>query len=245
LPKIGSLTHKELCQIRNRGNAATGTFSVQWFLSNDAAGSSEDVLLTLASGASSSAHTAIAAGGFGAKQTISLKLPTTAPSGFSGMNFFLIMKTDSANLVSETNEANNFGQIGDAFDREKIVISPRSTTFGSFDAWDASTDDNINSVMSDGALRVNYNFNLSAPKLTKMTLEAVGQSNAVTTLADFGTSSVGVQRLVNLATAQCSAAEFINCGSRRPPRVAFSILPSTRSRFSLSPALSTTIMGER
>ena len=188
-------------QIRNTGNTASGTFSTQWYLSKDATGSSGDILLTLANGTSSSAHTGIAAGRFGAKQTISLKLPTTAPTGFSGMSFYLIMKTDSANLVSEANEANNFGQMGDGIDREKMVISPRSTTFGSFDAWDASTDDNINSVMSDGALRVNYNFNLSAPKLTKMTLEAVGQSNAVTTLADFGTSSVGVQRLVNLATA--------------------------------------------
>ena len=73
-------------------------------------------------GGASYAHASIAAASSGAKQTISLKLPAATPSGFSGQDFYVIMKTDSAGQVAESNENNNFGQLGDGVDCERINV---------------------------------------------------------------------------------------------------------------------------
>ena len=51
-------------------------------------------------------------------------LPNALPSGWSGTVFHVIMKTDSANSnPNETNENNNFGQMGQGLDRDSITIT--------------------------------------------------------------------------------------------------------------------------
>ena len=51
-------------------------------------------------------------------------LPSALPSGWSGTVFHVIMKTDSANSnPNETNENNNFGQMGQGLDRDSITIT--------------------------------------------------------------------------------------------------------------------------
>ncbi len=189
-------------QIKHSGNTASGAFNVQWYLSKDAVGSSDDVPLSLAQGGASYAHASIAAASSGAKQTISLKLPAATPSGFSGQDFYVIMKTDSAGQVAESNENNNFGQLGDGVDCERINVTQASTLFSGFDVWDASLDDNRNTVFNDGALRLNYTFATPPGRttLSSMTLEAIGPSGAITTLGTFPKTTAATNALINLAT---------------------------------------------
>jgi len=195
-------------QVRNTGNTASGAFNVQWYLSKDAAGSSDDVLLSqVKSGATFMAHPSIAATSSGAVQSISLLLPKLAPTGFKGENFYVIMKMDSAAQIAESNESNNFGQLGDGVDRDRIVIGGNSASFNSFDVWDASTDDSVNTVFNGGVVRVSYSLNLQPHQVTGVTLQAIGQGGAILTLANFGAATKATQKLVNLA-----AGPILNAG---------------------------------
>ncbi len=109
--------------VRNSGSAASGSFQVQWYLSRDAIGSSDDVLLGLAGGGTAYSHTPLAAGSVGPAFPVSLRLPSAAPAGWTGSSFSIVMRTDSAGQVAESNGGNNFGQIGTGFDREAISIT--------------------------------------------------------------------------------------------------------------------------
>jgi len=112
------------CQIRNGGDAAAGAFRVEWYLSQDAVGSTkDDILLAQANGTGTfRSHAGIGAGAKGPTFTVSLVLPPDLPSGWSGTGFYIIMRTDSAGAVAESNEDNNFGQVGDNLDRAPIGI---------------------------------------------------------------------------------------------------------------------------
>jgi hypothetical protein len=73
----------------------------------------------------------------GAGQTmtinVTLRLPSTAPSNWSGSSFYLVMGTDISNEVAETNENNNLGQLGAGFDSDAITIGTTSSPpIGSF-----------------------------------------------------------------------------------------------------------------
>lgn len=97
-------------EIRNQGELATGAFDVQWYLSTDETGSSEDVLLELVDGSSSIRLDALAAGESSAPFGVQLQLPMHRPEHFSGGNYWIVMKVDSSNMVVETNESDNFAQ---------------------------------------------------------------------------------------------------------------------------------------
>jgi len=96
-------------QIQNTGQGTAGQFRVEWYLSRDKNGSSDDIRLNRTNGSSFYSHSGISANSRGSMFEVDLKLPSRNPPGWSGENFFVVMKTDSANQVSETNEQNNFG----------------------------------------------------------------------------------------------------------------------------------------
>ena len=108
--------------VRNGGTAGAGSSQAQFYLSKDAIGSADDIPLTLSNGNSNISVGALAAGA-STNFSVTLRLPSTAPSGFTSGSYFIILKTDSANQVVESNENNNFGALGDGIDREKISIT--------------------------------------------------------------------------------------------------------------------------
>src|SRR5437016_4894937 len=69
-------------QIRNTGTASSGAFQVQWFLSRDNVGSSDDILLHLTNGATSSSQSSITGNHSGSTFTVNLQLPGSVPAGF-------------------------------------------------------------------------------------------------------------------------------------------------------------------
>ena len=111
-------------QVRNAGPVSAGDFRVQWYLSRDSAGSVDDRILGLAGGVDVSyPHAGLAAGASGPLYTTQLQLPGSPPSGWTGSSFYLIMKVDTTGRVVESNENNNFGQVGAGKDRAAITIT--------------------------------------------------------------------------------------------------------------------------
>ncbi len=111
------------CQIANSGSLGAGAFHVQWYLSQNPVGSATgDIPLNRTSGATYWGHNGIAASSLGPQFTVALQLPAALPSGWSGTRFYVIMQTDSLNVVAESNENNNFGELGDGVDRFPITI---------------------------------------------------------------------------------------------------------------------------
>ena len=109
--------------VRNSGNTAAGAFTEQWYLSRDAVGSSDDILLSQASGGGTSYGVAgLAAATTSSTFAATLQLPSTLPSGWSGSSFYIVMRTDAASQVTETNESNNFGQAGSGLDYAPITV---------------------------------------------------------------------------------------------------------------------------
>ncbi len=117
------------CAVRNAGQGPAGPFRVQWYLSKDETGSSDDVLLPLDGGASFYSHPGIAADTQGDNILVTLRLPSP-PQGWTGTNFVVIMKTDAANQVAESNEGNNFGRMGGFLDVAGISIASLPDLFG-------------------------------------------------------------------------------------------------------------------
>jgi len=98
---------------RNLGNTASGAFTAQFYLSRDAAGSSDDVLLNVNGAANGNvAFASINGGATGAAVNATLRMPSALPSGWTGTTFYVVMKLDTAGVVAETNETNNFSQAG-------------------------------------------------------------------------------------------------------------------------------------
>lgn len=185
-------------QLHNGGSTLSGSFNVQWYLSKDAAGSSDDILLTRVGGGTNYLHSSIGPGANGSRFNVDLQLPAALPTGFSGETFHIIMKTDALGQVDEINEGNNFGQIGQPYDRDQINITTPGAGWSGVDVWDASMDDTPNTVIRDGVLRVNYNYAAPTPWLSSITLEAIGIGSTPITLGSFGVSQVADGKLVNL-----------------------------------------------
>jgi hypothetical protein len=154
-------------QIRNVGSGAAGPFQVQWYLSRDSLGSSDDILLPLANGVGIAySHSGIAGNSYGPLFSVNLQLPGTLPSGWGGANFYVVMKTDSANQVSESNENNNFGQVGNSYDWAPVTITmpfaditafrPQqgAGSYGPFPKTEVSEADDQNSQLGPG-IRIN------------------------------------------------------------------------------------------
>lgn len=121
--------------IRNSGSVASPAFLVQWYLSRDTTVSSDDVLLPFTSGNTTISHPTLAANTVAAPFGRTLQLPSSIPAGWTGNTFYLVMRTDAGAQVPESNELNNFGQVGDGIDRERITIAgtaPPPTTGGGF-----------------------------------------------------------------------------------------------------------------
>lgn len=195
-------------QVYNSGQVASGAFNVSWYLSKDAVGSSDDILLNRVSsnafkthaaitGGTTYAHPSIAAGAHGSRFNVELQLPAL-PAGFTGDTFHIIMKTDASGQVVENNELNNFGQIGQNYDRDQINITTPSNLFSNFNVWDASMDDSVNTAVKDGALRVNYNYAGAHSQLSSIKLEAIGVGSNPIVLGSFGTYANGTNKLINL-----------------------------------------------
>ena len=109
--------------IKNYGTGAAGSFHVQWYLSKDTVGSADDILLPLSGGATSSSIAGLAPGATAGNFSVSLQLPANLPTAWSGSSFYVVMKTDSADEVTESNENNNFGQVGREYDWDSISIT--------------------------------------------------------------------------------------------------------------------------
>jgi Calpain family cysteine protease/CARDB len=105
--------------IQNAGNSASGAFAVEFYLSKSALGGTDDVRLNLTSGTSSHSQSSIGAG-LTSSFTIQLATPGSLPSGWNQSSYYVVMKTDATNLVTESNENNNFGQQGIGRDSDTI-----------------------------------------------------------------------------------------------------------------------------
>ncbi len=112
--------------VKNNGNSAAGSFREQWYLSRDTTYSTDDVVLNLSTGLNYSTISGLAAGATTALNA-TLVLPSALPSGWTGTSFYLVMRTDSAGSVAETNENNNGGQAGAGLDFEAITITTVTT----------------------------------------------------------------------------------------------------------------------
>src|SRR3712207_6521254 len=76
-------------EIQNAGTTASGSFQVEWYLSQDSTGSSGDYLLGLSNGAFSYLHPGIAGGGVsGGNKSVTLQLPSNPV--WPGTSFFII-----------------------------------------------------------------------------------------------------------------------------------------------------------
>ena len=111
-------------RVRNLSTGASDRFRIQWYLSQDTTGSADDLLLPLADGGGTYySHPGLAAGAYGARFVVSVVLPAALPAGWTGDRFHVIMKSDAANQVAESNESNNFGQRGYGYDRSDLTIT--------------------------------------------------------------------------------------------------------------------------
>ncbi|HJZ54175.1 MAG TPA: CARDB domain-containing protein, partial [Gemmataceae bacterium] len=109
--------------IQNTGGPTSG-FYTSWYLSPDPVGSADDIPLPIGSPTGGTTAYAInlqpmATGTF----TPTLYLPAARPAGWTGTTFYLITKTDSLNQVAESNEDNNFGQLGLGVDKIALTIT--------------------------------------------------------------------------------------------------------------------------
>ena len=105
--------------VRNIGTTASGTFSVRVYISkNTTIGDADDLVLTTVPGWPS------LAGGSGTGYTSyqNLSLPASNPYGDSSTVFYIGMMVDPANLIAESNEANNRNQ-GNGIDKDTTAIT--------------------------------------------------------------------------------------------------------------------------
>lgn len=109
--------------VRNNGTVASGAFSTEWWLSKDRIWSADDIILTDLAGVGNRIFSGLAAGAVSATRTVTLSLPPALPDGWNSSSVYLVMRTDAGNLVAETNENNNTGQVGLGRDYESLSIS--------------------------------------------------------------------------------------------------------------------------
>ena len=186
------------------GWGESGQFDVQWYLSQDALASDDDILLPHADGPENTfRHPTLGRNtGFfsrGTEMNINLELPGAVPVGWSGNDFHLLMRTDASDEVNEWYEGNNFGERGTGIDQAAITIhTPRSYLYFSDASYDATPD----TVFQDGAIRFHYNLktrgSMFNPVQPIVYVEALQEGNVV---AEFGPYE-GVARsnlLLNLA----------------------------------------------
>lgn len=113
----------EKAQVFNAGSQNSGSFLIQWYLSRDPQGSSDDILLYRTNGSTTYTHGGIAGNSYGTAFAVALKLPAVKPASWPDTHFYIVMRTDASNLVAETNESNNFGQVGETYDYDPIRIT--------------------------------------------------------------------------------------------------------------------------
>lgn len=122
--------------VRNGGTASAGSSQVQFWLSRNSTWSSDDIILTDLSGVPTRPIPSLAAGATSATGSVTLALPPKGYVNWSGSTFYIVMRTDTANRVTESNELNNSGQIGSGRDYDPIVIGASNsnpvTTAGGF-----------------------------------------------------------------------------------------------------------------
>lgn len=114
--------------VRNAGTVAASSFQTQFWLSKDTTWSSDDIILTELNGVAARTVSSLASGAT-ASSTVTLALPSASYMGSAASStHYLVMRTDSANTVAETNEANNSGQIGKGYDFAPILIGAEPTS---------------------------------------------------------------------------------------------------------------------
>jgi hypothetical protein len=186
------------CQVKRTGNLATSAFNVQWYLCKTTSIASDSLLLSQANGATSYKHAAIGAKAtYGSLFTVNLKLPTALPKGWSGSSFYIVMKTDSGSVVTESNEKNNAGQVGNTYDRWAIKITTPATNKAPTVATAAkassstvtTTSVTLSALGADDGGESNLKYTWSATTLpsgaSSPTFSANGTNAAKSTLATF------------------------------------------------------------
>ena len=137
-------------QIANSGNfAVTDTFNVQYYLSNDSVyGDADDISL------GTYVHSAdVPAAGNGPAFNKDLTLPATVPAGYSASSTVYIgMKTDSSDLVPESDESNNFGAMGQNLDWDSLSVSPGYDLLG-YDCYAPMTANWGQTITMDSQIR--------------------------------------------------------------------------------------------
>jgi hypothetical protein len=110
-------------QVRNTESTASGSFQIEWYISRDRFVSSDDIRLYHTSGVAAYNHAGVTGNNLGPYFTALRQLPSALPSGWSGSNFYVVMKTDSAGQVAESREDNNSGQVGNSYDYAPITVT--------------------------------------------------------------------------------------------------------------------------
>lgn len=121
--KWGQTIAVEKAEVINAGSQNAGSFLIQWYLSCDPQGSSDDILLQRTNGSTGYFHGSIAGNSQGATFSVALKLPSVKPAAWPDTHFYIVMRTDASNVVAESDENNNFGQVGETYDYDPIRIT--------------------------------------------------------------------------------------------------------------------------
>ncbi|HJZ54789.1 MAG TPA: CARDB domain-containing protein [Gemmataceae bacterium] len=109
-------------QVRNLG-ATAGAYQVRWFLSQDTVGSADDIPLPLSNGSAGLTRPGLPALCIDSLGSVAVRFPPAKPAGWTGTLFHIIMMVDAANHIAESNENNNFGQLGLGVDRITLNIT--------------------------------------------------------------------------------------------------------------------------
>jgi YD repeat-containing protein len=136
--EIGSLDF----YIVNIGNAASGPYSVGFYLSTDANISTSDILLGNGNLPSIPIQQPVVG------YNVSLQMPAFRPAGPAG-NYYIGMILDVFNTVAENNEANNSNQGGG---RDMVAVTVLPPVAGVTDSIGSSTDKimSFGSIVNDG-----------------------------------------------------------------------------------------------
>jgi murein DD-endopeptidase MepM/ murein hydrolase activator NlpD len=173
-------------QVINKGAGASQPFQIEWYVSRDRVVSNDDVLLYHSSGIAAYNHSGISGNGKGLYFSADRKLPPALPSGWSGTNFYIVMKVDSGQVVSESNEGNNSGQIGHSYDSADIAITragPPGDSFEPDDTPAGAATISTNGSVQTHSIHVGFDvdwvkFTLSSPR--NVTIQTDGVSGGDT-----------------------------------------------------------------
>jgi len=134
--------------VENAGPLSSGDVDVAWYLSADAVGSSDDVLLELTDGSTRVRFAGLTADSYSDELTVRLTLPAVQPAGWSGVAAWVIAKVDASDEVVESDESDNFGQTGESIGSSQLrLLMPDLAVAMAPDLHSTSWGENVSSYV--------------------------------------------------------------------------------------------------